>query len=99
MIPRPSDEGDRRRGDRPGAGVRDGWIRPHPSRLDPQGQGADLVLAAHDAAVAAGETGYTDPLAGWWVFTAVALRDRGSCCDQGCRHCPWVGAEEAGPPP
>jgi hypothetical protein len=24
------------------------------------------------------------------VLTARYLADRGSCCDQGCRHCPYL---------
>jgi hypothetical protein len=48
-------------------------------------------MAAHDAAVAAGADGYQDPATGWWVFTAVALAANGTCCERGCRHCPWVG--------
>ena len=48
-------------------------------------------MAAHDAAVEAGEAGYHDPRTGWWVFTAPALAGTGRCCEQGCRHCPWVG--------
>jgi hypothetical protein len=53
---------------------------------------ADLsaeVVAAHDAAVAAGEAGYIDPDSGLFVLTAAYLADRGTCCDQGCRHCPY----------
>lgn len=48
-------------------------------------------MDAHDAAVAAGEPGYTDPSTRFWVFTVATLAAKGRCCDQGCRHCPWVG--------
>jgi hypothetical protein len=44
---------------------------------------------AHDAAVAAGEPGYLDPETGLFVLTATYLRDRGHCCGNGCRHCPY----------
>ncbi len=47
------------------------------------------IARAHDAAVAAGEPGYLDPKTGFFVFTAVALATNGSCCESGCRHCPW----------
>jgi hypothetical protein len=47
------------------------------------------VQAAHDRAVAAGEAGYLDPETGYFVFTSIALFERGACCDSGCRHCPW----------
>jgi len=46
-------------------------------------------MAAHDAAVAAGESGYVDPSTRSWVFTAPALAATGRCCTNGCRHCPW----------
>lgn len=26
---------------------------------------------------------------GRWVFTALFLRERGYCCENGCRHCPY----------
>lgn len=26
---------------------------------------------------------------GRWVFTAKFLRERGHCCESGCRHCPY----------
>ena len=47
------------------------------------------IEAAHAAAVAAGEPGYPDPTTGLFVLTAAYLRDRGECCGQGCRHCPY----------
>jgi hypothetical protein len=63
---------------------------PHPSRLSPDHPRRDEVLAAHETAMAAGEPGYEDPSTGLWVFTAAYLADRGSCCESGCRHCPYV---------
>jgi hypothetical protein len=39
--------------------------------------------------VAAGEPGYTDPETGYFVFTAATLLANGSCCESGCRHCPY----------
>jgi hypothetical protein len=47
------------------------------------------VQAAHDEAVRAGADGYTDPHTGYFVFTAAFLSARGTCCDSGCRHCPY----------
>lgn len=49
----------------------------------------DDVQAAHEAALAAGADGYPDPRTGYWVFTAAYLASRGTCCDSGCRHCPY----------
>ena len=48
------------------------------------------ILAAHETAVDAGEPGYIDPTTGLFVLTAAYLEERGSCCDQGCRHCPYI---------
>ena len=70
--------------------MRSDWWRPSGQRLDPDAVDHEAVLAAHDRAVAAGSPGYADPRTGAFVFTAVALAERGSCCEQGCRHCPWV---------
>ena len=40
--------------------------------------------------MAASEAGYSDPETGLFVLTAAYLRDRGTCCDNRCRHCPYV---------
>lgn len=48
------------------------------------------ILAAHAAALAAGEAGYLDPATGLFVLTAQYLADRGFCCRRGCRHCPYT---------
>ncbi len=55
------------------------------------------VQAAHAAAEARGEPGYLDPATGLFVLTATYLRDRGTCCGNGCRHCPYDGDGRAGP--
>ncbi len=31
---------------------------------------------------------------GLMVFTEIYHRKRGYCCDSGCKHCPWRGAEK-----
>ncbi len=49
----------------------------------------EAIVRAHDAAVAAGEAGYLDPETGYFVFTAASLLANGTCCESGCRHCPW----------
>ncbi|MEM8902933.1 MAG: DUF5522 domain-containing protein [Actinomycetota bacterium] len=67
---------------------------PHRSRLDPAAPFRDEILAAHDAAVAAGRDGYVDPMTGYVVLTAAFLLDRGHCCESGCRHCPYVGGPD-----
>ncbi len=64
--------------------------QPHPSRLPATHPAYDEILAAHVAAMDAGQGGYIDPVSGFFVMTAKTHADRGSCCDSGCRHCPYV---------
>lgn len=54
----------------------------HPRRAD--------ILAAHAAAMASDSAGYPDPDSGLFVLTAGWLATRGTCCDNGCRHCPYL---------
>ena len=63
---------------------------PHPSRLGPDDPRRNEITAAHRAAMAAGAPGYLDPATGLYVLTAAFLRDRGTCCGSGCRHCPYL---------
>jgi hypothetical protein len=63
---------------------------PHLSRLPLDHPDRDKVLAAHAAALAAGDAGYLDPAGGLFVLTAGFLAARGTCCGRGCRHCPYV---------
>lgn len=63
---------------------------PHPARLAPDHPRRAAILAAHSAALAAGEAGYLDPDTGLFVMTAGYLAERGTCCDSGCRHCPYL---------
>ena len=55
----------------------------------------------HDEASRNRETFYLDPETGLAVFTEFGLRQRGSCCWSGCRHCPFQAERgdtvEAGP--
>jgi hypothetical protein len=63
---------------------------PHPSRLALDHPRRAEILAAHAAALDAGQAGYLDPGTGLFVLTAAFLADRGTCCGRGCRHCPYV---------
>jgi hypothetical protein len=63
---------------------------PHPERLALDHPQRTEILAAHDAALESGEAGYIDPTTGLFVLTAGYLAERGTCCEQGCRHCPYV---------
>ncbi|MCE2817478.1 MAG: DUF5522 domain-containing protein [Ilumatobacteraceae bacterium] len=49
---------------------------------------------AHDAAVAAGRDFYTDPDTGLMVMTSLYLKNRGYCCGNICRHCPYDRGEQ-----
>lgn len=44
----------------------------------------------HAAAVAAGKQSYDDPETGYFVFSEIAHKQRGACCGNGCRHCPYA---------
>jgi hypothetical protein len=70
--------------------MRDRVREPHPNRLPPEHPRREAILAAHDRALDAGEATYVDPASGFQVFTAAFLLQRGTCCDTGCRHCPFV---------
>jgi len=63
---------------------------PHQSRLPADTPAREEQLAAHAAALAAAEPGYLDPATGLFVLTAAFLAERGTCCDRGCRHCPYL---------
>ena len=67
-----------------------GLDEPHSARLAVDAPGRAAILAAHDAAMAAGEPGYEDPVTGLFVFTARYHAERGTCCENDCRHCPYV---------
>lgn len=62
---------------------------PRADRFDRRQPRAAEALAAHAAALAAGQATYRDPISGYRVLTAAALAERGACCGLGCRHCPY----------
>ena len=67
----------------------DGLRVPKPGRLPSDDDEARACLAAHELALDAETPGYADPATGLFVMTAEYLRERGYCCDRGCRHCPY----------
>jgi hypothetical protein len=80
----------------PSGPMREHWLEvPHPDRLDPRHPQYDLILERHTRAVASGLSTYVDPASGYTVMTATYLAERGYCCSQGCRHCPWEGSTDA----
>jgi hypothetical protein len=62
---------------------------PHPDRLSPDHPQRTEILRRHQAAIAAGDAGYLDPGTGLFVLTAQHHAARGTCCGNGCRHCPF----------
>jgi hypothetical protein len=47
------------------------------------------VEALHVRAIAEGKDTYADPTTGCDVFTSAYLLRGGTCCESGCRHCPY----------
>jgi hypothetical protein len=66
--------------------------RPDPSRCDPTRPDYDAIILAHERATMAGDSMYRDPSSGLMVLTAATHLARGTCCESGCRHCPYVDA-------
>jgi len=62
---------------------------PAAARVPTDAPGRAELLAAHAVAMEHGEAGYVDPESGLFVLTARFLADRGTCCERGCRHCPY----------
>lgn len=65
-------------------------LRPHPSRCSPLRSDYAAIIKAHEEAVRLGEATYRDPSTGLTVLTVTTHLERGTCCDSGCRHCPYV---------
>ena len=63
---------------------------PSSRRLRPETPGRERILAAHSGAMERGDAGYLDPDTGLFVLTARFLAERGTCCERGCRHCPYA---------
>jgi hypothetical protein len=47
------------------------------------------ILERHKEAIEKDEDMYEDPKTEYFVFTAKYLLNRGTCCNSGCRHCPY----------
>jgi hypothetical protein len=63
---------------------------PHPSRCDRARADYVAIIVAHEQAVALGLASYRDPSTGLMVLTVATHLTRGTCCDSGCRHCPYL---------
>lgn len=62
---------------------------PHADRLAGDHPHRSEILRRHAEAMSAGQTGYADPETGLFVITAQTHAERGRCCGNGCRHCPY----------
>ncbi|MEI7860451.1 MAG: DUF5522 domain-containing protein [Acidimicrobiales bacterium] len=62
---------------------------PRPDRLALDHPRRAAIIEAHRSACLSGDTSYTDPVSGYQVMTSAFLAERGVCCHQGCRHCPY----------
>ena len=69
-----------------------GWEKYGRPGIDP------IALERHAQACARQQSTYIDPATGYTVFTAHYLKQRGSCCGSGCRHCPWSDPSRSGFP-
>ncbi len=63
---------------------------PHPDRLAPDAPRRAEILERHAEALDQGAAGYVDPVSGLFVLSAAYLAERGTCCSNRCRHCPFV---------
>ena len=63
---------------------------PHPSRCSTNREDYADIVSAHERAVRRGQPTYFDPATGFSVLTFTTLLDRGTCCHNGCRHCPFI---------
>ncbi|MFN0028914.1 MAG: DUF5522 domain-containing protein [Acidimicrobiales bacterium] len=68
----------------------DGLQQPRPDRFGPDEPAFLAAMDSHAVAMDAGQAGYLDPSNGLFVLTSGYLAARGSCCDSGCRHCPYT---------
>ncbi|WP_363228082.1 DUF5522 domain-containing protein [Bdellovibrio sp. ArHS] len=56
--------------------------------------GIDHIDELHRKACEEGKDTYKDPETGYLVFTEIYHQRRGSCCNSGCRHCPYKSDEQ-----
>jgi len=50
---------------------------------------SEAAARAHADALAAGDHWYLDPDTGFVVMTELSHLERGDCCGNRCRHCPF----------
>ena len=50
---------------------------------------ASFFFEIHKKACEQGKDHYIDPQTGYLVMTSTFLKNRGYCCENNCRHCPY----------
>ncbi|MFM6927869.1 MAG: DUF5522 domain-containing protein [Bdellovibrio sp.] len=58
---------------------------------------AETIEKLHHEACEKGDMTYLDPVTGYVVLTRLSHLQRGSCCQSGCRHCPWKKIDQKDP--
>lgn len=64
---------------------------PAQRRFEYRDSWANARIKIHLEAMIAHRDGYLDPKDGLFVFNALVHLSRGYCCNNLCRHCPFVG--------
>ncbi len=67
----------------------DGLRTPLTDRFRGDMPGFAPSMLAHGDALESGEDYYMDPQTGLLVMSSQYLADRGPCCGNSCRHCPF----------
>ncbi len=65
---------------------------PDPERFPFSSPYFDEIILRHTAACIEGKDFYEDPATGYLVMTSFFLKERKTCCNTGCRHCPYLSA-------
>ncbi len=65
-------------------------LLPNVDRLTCTDEEKAEILKRHEEALRRGSKTYIDPQTSFHVFTALSHLERGYCCENGCRHCPFV---------
>jgi hypothetical protein len=64
--------------------------QPHPDRLPSADSNHEAILTADGRALAAGADTDTGPVTGLVVLSAAYRARQATCCEAGCRRCPYV---------
>lgn len=68
-------------------------LYPSQDRLSCTSKERSEILRRHELALREGKKTYVDPKTSFYVFTALSHLERGYCCENSCRHCPYSDGE------